>query len=72
MESILGFNSLRTGKGFSSLMYPLIDLGMSRFQFPTNGKGLFKEIPMPRVELHGSVSIPYERERAFQGGSNSL
>ena len=62
------FNSLRTGKDFSrsDCAFHLPE-PQKRFQFPTNGKGLFKFLTHINVQsVDPLVSIPYERERAFQ------
>ena len=72
--SVLGlrrscFNSLRTGKGFSSTSTTNRQSEIPAFQFPPNGKGLFKNKMYNLCFLSVSVSIPYERERAFQGYS---
>ena len=56
------------GKGhFKRLLAGLTCVLPSKFQFPTNGKGHFKSTLAPNsTALITLVSIPYERERAFQ------
>ena len=57
------------GKGlFKTEKYMNWHLDKMKFPFPTNGKGLFKRELRDISDRMLWVSIPYERERAFQVG----
>ena len=66
LDILICFNSLQAGRGIQSI-YDFSDkISVTKFQFPSSGKGHSKEKEEDLIMFWWSVSIPFKREGAFK------